>query len=73
MDELARHNQERWEELSREGVPFGRPWLELTPEEARKWVDPEGMLPEISGRDVLLLAPGAAGSSRRPSDCSARG
>ncbi len=63
MDELARHNQERWEELSREGVEYGRPWMDLTPGEARKRVDPEGMLAEISGRDVLLLAGGGGQQS----------
>jgi SAM-dependent methyltransferase len=63
MDELARFSQGRWNELSKEGVQFGRPWLDLTPEEARRRVDPEGMLGEISGMDVLILAGGGGQQS----------
>jgi len=63
MDELGEYNRQRWDELSREGVAFGRPWLDLTLEEARKRVDPEGMLQEISGKDVLLLAGGGGQQS----------
>lgn len=60
MDDLARHNKERWEDLSGGGIVFGRPWLDLTPDEARKRVDPEGLLLDPDGKDVLLLA-GAGG------------
>ena len=63
MDELAEYNRQRWDELSREGVEFGRPWFDLTLEEARKRVDPEGMLRGISGRNVLLLAGGGGQQS----------
>lgn len=63
MDELAEHNRERWNELSREGVAFGRPWLDLTAAEARRRVDPEGILREIAGKEVLLLAGGGGQQS----------
>ena len=63
MDELIEYNRNRWNELSREGVEFGCPWLELTPEKARKRVDPEGMLQQTSGKNVLLLAGGGGQQS----------
>ena len=70
MDELIEFNTERWNELSREGVEFGRPWLDLTTESARERVDPEGMLPYISGKDDCCWH-AVAGSNLPPSACSA--
>lgn len=69
MDDLARYNQQRWEELARKGVMFSRPWLDLTAETARQRVDPEGRMDGVAGRDVLLLA---GGSSRRRLRCWGR-
>ena len=63
MDDLGEFNRQRWDELSHEGVEFGRPWLDLTLDEARKRVDPEGKLSEVSGKDVLLLAGGGGQQS----------
>jgi ubiquinone/menaquinone biosynthesis C-methylase UbiE len=63
MDELAEFNRRRWNELSREGVDFGRPWLDLTLEEAHKRVDPEGIMSRVSGKRVLLLAGGGGQQS----------
>jgi len=56
LDGVAAYNQERWDELSREGVEFGRPWLDLTPDEAIRRIDPEGIAGDLRGRDVLCLA-----------------
>jgi SAM-dependent methyltransferase len=56
LDRIAAYNQERWDELSREGVTFGRPWLDLTREEAIRRIDPEGIAGDVRGRDVLCLA-----------------
>lgn len=63
MDEIARFNKARWEELSKAGVGYSRPWLDLDAKSARKRVDHEGLLPEIDGRDVLLLAGGGGQQS----------
>ncbi len=56
MDDVAAFNKERWEELSRAGVPYSRPWLDLTPAEAGRRINHEGMPLEVEGRAVLCLA-----------------
>jgi SAM-dependent methyltransferase len=56
MDDIARHNQERWEELVQAGVAFSRPWLDLDEALARHRLDPEGLMGEVAGREVLCLA-----------------
>jgi 2-polyprenyl-3-methyl-5-hydroxy-6-metoxy-1,4-benzoquinol methylase len=42
---------------------FTRPWLSLTAESARERVDAEGLLGELSGKDVLCLAGGGGQQS----------
>jgi len=56
MDELAKYNQERWEELAKAEVEFAKPWLELTPKRAREAIDPAGVMGVVSGLDILCLA-----------------
>lgn len=63
MDNLALYNKERWEELAEAGVEYSRPFLDLTPESAKKLVDPEGMIEEIAGKEVLCLAGGGGQQS----------
>jgi SAM-dependent methyltransferase len=63
MDELTQFNKERWEELSRAGISYSKPWLDLTKEIARLRVDPEGVLGNLQGRDVLCLAAGGGQQS----------
>lgn len=63
LDDAAEFNQKRWDALSDNGVQFGRPWLDLTTETARARVDPEGMLGDVEGKDVLLLAGGGGQQS----------
>ncbi|MBX3011903.1 MAG: class I SAM-dependent methyltransferase [Caldilineaceae bacterium] len=63
MDELARYNQARWEELARERLEFTLPILDLTPARARQRIDPEGMLGELVGKEVLCLATGGGQQS----------
>jgi len=63
VDDIARFNQERWEELARERVGFSRPALDLDEASARRMVDPEGMMGEVAGRDVLCLAGGGGQQS----------
>lgn len=60
MDELARYNRERWNELARMGVVFSRPWLNLDESKACQLVDPQGIAGDLLGKDVLCLA-GAGG------------
>jgi SAM-dependent methyltransferase len=63
MDEVARFNRERWEELAGAGVPYSRPFLHLDRESARRTIDPEGFLGRVAGRDVLCLAGGGGQQS----------
>lgn len=58
MDAIARYNRERWDDLVRAGVAFSLPALELDRESARVMVDPEGVLGDLAGADVLCLAGG---------------
>ncbi len=63
MNDVARYNKARWEELSRAGVLYSCPWLDLDSNKARDRVDPKGMLREIAGKDVLCLAGGGGQQS----------
>ncbi|HUG36305.1 MAG TPA: class I SAM-dependent methyltransferase, partial [Candidatus Limnocylindrales bacterium] len=63
LDDVARFNRERWEDLAKARVKFSRPWLDLDPATARARVDPEGMLAEVAGADVLCLAAGGGQQS----------
>jgi ubiquinone/menaquinone biosynthesis C-methylase UbiE len=63
MDEIARHNKERWEALATAGVAFSRPMLDLNPESARKLVDPYQVMGEVAGKNVLCLASGGGQQS----------
>ena len=58
MDDIARYNRERWEELAKTGVQYSRPWLDLTKENALERVDPQGKMGDPRGKDVLCLAGG---------------
>lgn len=49
-------NRERWDELSEAGVEYARPWIGLSAEEARRRIDPEGVVETFDGLDVLCLA-----------------
>ena len=53
MDEVARYNRERWEELAKEGTMYSRPALELDETSARKMVDLQGVMGDPTGLDVL--------------------
>src|SRR5687768_570990 len=63
MDDIARYNKERWEDLARNNVEWSRPLLDLTPDAARQAVDPHNLLGELRGRDVLALAGGGGQQS----------
>jgi len=63
VDDLARYNKARWEELAEAGVIFSRPKLHLDADSARATVDPEGCLGDPAGKDVLCLAGGGGQQS----------
>jgi len=63
MDELARHNQQRWEELAEANILYSRPLLDLDECSARAWLDPEGKMGEVAGKEVLCLAGGGGQQS----------
>src|SRR5262245_37596152 len=63
MDEVARYNQERWNELVEGGILYTRPFLDLTPASARMVVDPHGFIGEYAGKQVLCLAAGGGQQS----------
>jgi SAM-dependent methyltransferase len=56
MDDISAFNQSRWDELVRRGVMYGRPALDHTPESARAFLDPYGLLGDVHGLEVLCLA-----------------
>ncbi len=63
LDEIARFNQERWDELARAGVEYARPYLDLDEGGARALVDAEGFIGDSRGLDVLCLASGGGQQS----------
>ena len=58
MDDIARYNKERWEELAKAKVRFSRAALDLDEASARALVDPEGIMGDVTGKNVLCLAGG---------------
>jgi 2-polyprenyl-3-methyl-5-hydroxy-6-metoxy-1,4-benzoquinol methylase len=63
MDEIAKYNQARWRELVKANALFTRPKLNLDVDSARKIVDFDGQLGDVSGKDVLCLACGGGQQS----------
>ena len=63
MDEIARYNRGRWNELAEAGVMYARPYLDLDERSARELVDPDGIIGEIKGKEVLCLAGGGGQQS----------
>ncbi|MDX1662951.1 MAG: class I SAM-dependent methyltransferase [Candidatus Promineifilaceae bacterium] len=63
MDDLIAYNKARWEALAEAGVDWSRPYLDLTPERARAWLDPYALMGDVAGRDVLCLAAGGGQQS----------
>ena len=58
LDDLARFNGERWDDLARAGVEYARPYLDMDENSARDLVDSEGFIGDARGLDVLCLASG---------------
>ena len=63
MDELARYNRGRWEELARAGISYTIPYLDLDERSARELVDRDGIIGEVAGKDTLCLASGGGQQS----------
>jgi SAM-dependent methyltransferase len=63
MDEIAQYNIERWQTLADADALFTRPNLDLTAASAREFLDAEGMLGGVAGKDVLCLASGGGQQS----------
>jgi SAM-dependent methyltransferase len=63
VDALIRHNQTQWDELARARLEYTLPLLDLTPAAARQRVDPEGIIGDVAGKDVLCLATGGGQQS----------
>jgi SAM-dependent methyltransferase len=63
MDEIAKYNRERWRSLVEANALFTRPKLDLDAASARKMVDPDGKLGDVSGKEVLCLASGGGQQS----------
>ncbi len=63
LDELAQFNQARWDALAQANIEFSRPMLDIDPEAARRFLDPDGMLGDVRGQHVLCLASGGGQQS----------
>ena len=63
MDDIARYNQERWQQLNQVNALFTRPKTDLTPETARELIDPENRFGDLVGKSVLCLAGGGGKQS----------
>lgn len=63
MDDIARYNKERWEALARGNIAYSRPMLDLTLETARAFLDPYGIMGEMTGQRVLCLGSGGGQQS----------
>jgi ubiquinone/menaquinone biosynthesis C-methylase UbiE len=63
MDDLITYNKARWEALAAANVAYSRPFLDLDQASARRVVDPEGIMGDIAGQEVLCLAGGGGQQS----------
>jgi SAM-dependent methyltransferase len=63
MDEINITNRERWNALARANLEYTIPFLDYTPEEARRRISRHGILGEVAGKQVLCLASGGGQDS----------
>ena len=63
VDEISRYNMGRWNELAEAGIQYTIPYLDLDESSARELVDPDGVIGDLGGRDVLCLAGGGGQQS----------
>jgi ubiquinone/menaquinone biosynthesis C-methylase UbiE len=63
VDDVAKYNIERWQALAEANAVFTRPRLDLDKDSARQYLDSQGMLGDVAGKDVLCLAAGGGQQS----------
>ena len=64
MDKETIKNEKIWDELARNGVLCSQPKLELTPEEAQKYINRNGFYKDdLKGKSILCLACGGGQQS----------
>ncbi|MDP8229060.1 MAG: class I SAM-dependent methyltransferase [Candidatus Electryoneaceae bacterium] len=63
IDDIAKHNYERWEALAKADIAYSRPFLNLDRNSAYSEVDPEGKMCNVQGKNVLCLAGGGGQQS----------
>ena len=63
MDEIAKLNIARWQSLADADALFTRPRLDLTPDTARAFLDAEGLLGDVTDKNVLCLGGGGGQQS----------
>ena len=64
MDKASNLNEKIWDELAKEGVLCSQPKLNLTPEEAKQYINKNGFYKEsLVGKKVLCLAAGGGQQS----------
>ncbi len=63
MDELAKYNKSRWDALAQANILYSRPLLNLDAASARQVVDEQGIMGDVTGKEVLCLASGGGQQS----------
>jgi SAM-dependent methyltransferase len=63
MDDINKTNRARWNALASANVPYSRPFLDYTPEQATQYVYRYGILNDVAGKKVLCLASGGGQDS----------
>ncbi len=63
MDKTTTDNQQKWDKLVSLEVPCSRPYKNLTPEIAAKDINPNNILGDLKGKDILCLASGGGQQS----------
>ncbi len=61
---MSKENEKKWDELARNGVLCSQPKLELTPEEAKEYINRHGFYKDdFKGKNILCLASGGGQQS----------
>lgn len=63
MDKITKNNEKKWDTLVLSDVPFGRPWVNLTSQKAKEWLDLDGIIGDLNNKKVLCLASGGGQQS----------
>jgi SAM-dependent methyltransferase len=63
MDKITKENENKWDKLVLSDVPCGRPRIDLTPENAKEWLNSDGIFGNLENKKVLCLASGGGQQS----------